>query len=817
MRVSYKWLSQYLSLQLSPEELSRILTENGLEVESIEEYKKYPTNLSGVVTGEVLTCEKIENSDHLHITKVNIGQTTLDIVCGAQNVAVNQKVLVALPGATIYPIQKSPIKIEKTVIRGYESNGMICAEDELGISFNHDGIVVLDPDTPVGLPASALFENYEDVVFEISITPNRTDALSYVGIAKDIAAALRNRYQHRDVKVLLPSVEEFAIDGNELFIPVEIEATEACYRYSGLTMSSVKNERSPKWLENLLLASGLRPINAVVDVTQFVMYETGQPLHAFDADKIKGGKVIVRFLPEGTSFVTLDGKERKLLATDLMICDEEEGMCIAGVMGGEESGVTFQTTNIFLESAWFHPSYIRKTARYHNLHTDAAYRFERGTNIEGTIFALKRAANLIKELTGARIASEVVDVYPVKKEKAKVHFSLAHLQKFLGQSIEADVVFEILQDLDFEVQTDKTTNTFSVVVPPYRVDVTRKEDVYEEILRIYAYNRIEIPEHQTINYQPFRKTFYDFKNEIRSFFAGMGFQEVLNNSLSADKWFIANGLASKEDLIYIENPLSQELNVMRAHMLPSLLETAAYNLRHFHEDVRVFELGKTYRFKDKQKKEITEKIQEDDVLGVLMLGKKNKESWKYPKQKVDYYDLKKGIDAFFKKIALQKEIHFTEIEGHGFAFGITYWFEHSKIAQLGGVHPALLASWDIEEEVFYGEIYLNTLWSFLQNKKLKSQDVPKFPGIRRDLSLLLPYQLTFQEISNFIYSLDIPALKDINLFDVYIQPEWQNTKKSYALSFYFIDPDRTLQDEEVDRWMQEIMNALSEKWDVSIR
>ncbi|MCX7697024.1 MAG: phenylalanine--tRNA ligase subunit beta [Bacteroidales bacterium] len=817
MKISYKWLSQYLNLLLSPEELSRILTENGLEVESIEHYKKFPSNLAGVVTGEIIHCEKIEHSESLYFTKVAIGNDALNVVCGAPNVALGQKVLIALPGTTLYPFQKNPIKIEKTTIRGYESQGMICAEDELGISDKHDGILVLKPDIPIGLPASSLFENYEDVVFEISITPNRTDALSYLGIAKDIAAALKNRYSQKDVRVFPPSVDNFVVDNHELKITVTVENTEACGRYSGLTLKDVNNGDSPMWLQNFLMASGLRPINTVVDITQFIMYETGQPLHAFDADQIEGKLVIVKCLPEGTIFKTLDGKERKLKATDLMICHATDGMCMAGVMGGVESGVTHTTQRVFLESAWFHPTWIRKTARYHDLHTDAAYRFERGTDPNGTVYALKRAALLIRELTGAQISSDIVDVYPKPVQPVSIHFSLRNFEQFSGQSIDLTTIREILTDLDFSVQYEEEKREFLVSVPTYRVDVTRKEDVYEEILRIYGFNQIVIPREQTFSFQIFQKNLLDLKSEISSFWVGRGFQEVLTNSLCAEKWYVNTGLANKDRIIYIENPLSTELNVLRPHMLPSLLEAASYNLRHFQENLRFFEIGKIYEYDDITSQDIRKLIHEKDVVALLLLGNRYERIWNHAGEKTNFYDMKECLDGFFQISQLDGDLVLREVEKSGFSYALNYTLNDMEVAYIGNVHPSILAQWDIHEEVFFAEIDLNLLWELIHHKSLQFKELQKFPGIRRDLAILIPYHLTFQEISQYIKALPINTIKKINLFDVYVHPSWENRQKSYAISFYFAHPERTLHDEEVDEWMQMIIESLYEKWKISIR
>jgi len=805
MKISYNWIKQYLNIDLPAETLSEILTDNGLEVEGLEEVETIKGSLQGIVAGHVLECSHVEGTEHLSLTKVDVGSEHLQIVCGASNVATGQKVLVALPGATLYKSDGTSLTIKKAKMRGIESNGMICAEDELGLGSSHAGIMVLDSSVAVGTPAATLFNISSDYVFEIGLTPNRSDAMCHTGVARDIAAALHNRYADKTALLQLPSVDDFKHDGNSLTTTVEVKNPEACIRYSGLTLTNVNVTESPEWLKKFLEAAGLRPINVVVDVTQFVMLEIGQPLHAFDYDKIGGGKVVVQCLPDNTPFMTLDGVERKLTSRDLMICDAEKGMCIAGVFGGAHSGVTVETKNVFLESACFNPVFVRKTAKHHGLHTDASFRFERGTDADITIYAIKRAALLLKELTGCTIASEISDFYPAPVCKPIVEIDFAALNTFTGSDIPIDSITGILKDLDFSIIKQSETG-LTVEVPLNRTDVLRPVDVYEEVLRIYGYNNIPMPEKaNTIYPVKLGMTLHDMIQKISNYLSSRGFNEILCNSLNSMQWYEKAEAFPSEQIVTVQNPLSRELNVMRISMLPGMLQSVSYNINHSMGDLRFFELGKTY-VKDSNDKEkpVTARFSETNMLSVIMTGSERPENWKYAPEKSEFFNLKSALEGLFTYLGIADTVVASQAAPAHYAFGMTYLLNEKPLASFGLVNGRISSLSDIDNEVWYAELNLDLMLKKVRKTSIRFKDIPKFPAVRRDLALLLDGSVTFEMIRKAAIGAEKKLLKEVDLFDVYIDKKLGENKKSYAVSFMFRHDEKTLTDVEVDKAMERI-------------
>jgi phenylalanyl-tRNA synthetase beta chain len=804
MTISYNWLKEYIDIPESAEDIGKVLTSTGLEVESVTPFETVRGGLKGLVVGEVLTCAKHPNADKLSVTTVNIGSgSPLPIVCGAPNVAAGQKVIVAVPGTTLYPSGGDPFTIKSAKIRGEQSEGMICAEDEIGLGSSHAGIIILDASTKVGTLAAELYNIQSDYIFEIGLTPNRADAASHIGVARDVRAS-KNRTIRR------PDVSAFKVDKNSLSIPVVVENPEACPRYSALAIEGVTVTESPAWLKNRLMSIGLTPINTIVDITNFVCHELGQPMHAFDADKIAGGKVVVKTLPAGSKFTTLDNKERTLLGTDLMICNgQNEGMCIAGVFGGITSGITTATKNIFLESAYFSADYIRKTSLHHQLKTDASFRFERGTDPDMTVFALKRAALLIQELSGGTIASEVTDIYPHKVSNRVIVVKDRNVNRLIGKVIPRDEVIGILDRLDIKV-IDKTADQFTVEVPPYRVDVTQEADIVEEVLRIYGFNNIELSQIAGTDYLaefPVRDI-DKFRRNMSELLTGNGFFEIWTNSLTNLAYQQKHKLTFTGEPVEILNKLSEEQGVLRQTMLFTGLEVCAYNVNRKQKDLRLFEFGKIYYKKEGQYKE-------EERLALYLAGNVETENWRHKTQSVTWHDLAQHVHHVLLKAGftnVKQEI----IQDQLFDYGSRLMRGKEEVCRLGKVKQSLLKDFGMKQEIFYAE--LNTTLLFQgSNPKLVIQEVSKFPEVRRDLSLVLNKNVSFDEVRSLVYGTEKRLIKNIIAFDVYEGDKLAADKKAYALGFTLLDETKTLTDEEIDRVMQRLMTAFEQKLGAVIR
>jgi len=804
MKISYHWLKEYIDIPESPEELGKIITSTGLEVESIETYETIKGGLAGLVIGEVITCTKHPNADKLSVTTVDVGNGKIvPIVCGAANVAAGQKVIVATPGTTIYPIEGEPFTIKHAKIRGEQSEGMICAEDEIGLGRNHDGIIVLETDLPNGTPAAQLYNIQSDYVLEIGLTPNRIDAASHLGVARDIRAS-KNR------EIRWPSVEGFTIDNTNLTIPIEIHNAEACPRYSGLTMTGVVVKESPAWLKNRLLSIGLTPINNIVDITNFICHELCQPMHAFDADKITGGKIIVKTLPAGTKFTTLDNKERNLQANDLMICNaKSEGMCIAGVFGGITSGISSTTKNIFLESAYFSPNYVRKTSQHHGLKTDASFRFERGTDPTITVYALKRAALMIKAIAGGQISSEIADVCPVTIEPRHIAIKDKNVNRLIGKAIPREEVLGILQRLDFQI-VDKNDDRYMVAVPPYRVDVTQEADVIEEVLRIYGFNNIELSDYAKTEYLaefPV-KDLNAYKRSIGELLIANGFYEIWTNSLTNYAYQQKHNLTFTGEPVEILNKLSEEQGILRQTMLFTGLEVCAYNINRKQKDLKLYETGKIYYRENGNYKE-------EEYLALYLSGNTEAETWQRKSQGVTYYDLAQYVSNIFVKAGIT-DIKEEKTSDQLLEYGIKLTVNKEEIGKLGKVKPALLKDFGIKQDLFYAELNTSLLFKSA-NPKLVIREVTKFPEVRRDLSLVIDKQVTFDEIRNLVVQTEKRLIKNIVAFDVYEGDKLPKEKKAYALGFTLLDENKTLTDEEIDKTMEKLMKAFELKLGAVIR
>ena len=804
MTISYNWLKEYIDIPETPEEIGKVLTSTGLEVESVQPFETVKGGLKGLVIGEVLTCTKHPNADKLSVTTVDVGgEKPVNIVCGASNVAAGQKVVVALPGATVSPIKGDPFTIKLAKIRGEQSEGMICAEDEIGLGESHAGIMVLNTTTANGTPAAEYFNIESDHILEIGLTPNRADAASHIGVARDIRAA-KNRPLKR------PSIDQFKVDNNSLPISVVVDHTEACPRYSALTIKNITVRESPPWLKNRLLSIGLTPINNIVDVTNFVCHETGQPLHAFDADKIKGGKVIVKTLPAGTKFTTLDKKERTLLSSDLMICNaQEEGMCIAGVFGGIHSGITEQTKNIFLESAHFSANYVRKTSLHHQLKTDASFRFERGTDPEITVYALKRAAMLIKEIAGGEIASEVIDIYPSKLGKRSIEVKDKNVNRLIGKTIAREEIFSILERLDIGI-SEKKDDRYTVLVPPYRVDVLQEADVVEEILRIYGFNNIELSNTARTDYLaefPVKNP-DKFKRSLGELLAGNSFYEIWTNSLTNYSYQLKHGLTFKGEAVEILNKLSEEQGIMRQTMLFTGLEVCAYNINRKQKDLKLYEFGKIYA-------RVNGKYLEEEKLALYLTGNLETENWQRKAQAITYYDLAQQVSNILNKCGLTS-VKQEPVDDQLLEYGSIIKLNDIEIGKLGKVKSLILKDFGIRQELFYGELNTSLLFN-AANPKLVIQDVPKFPEVKRDLSLVLDAPVRFDEIRNLAMATEKRLIRDMVAFDVYEGENIPKGKKAYALSFTLLDETKTLTDQEIDQAMERLMSAFEKKLGAVIR
>jgi len=797
MKISYNWLKQFIQTDKTPQELSLILTDIGLEVESVEKVQPIVGGLEGLLIGQVLTCVQHPNADKLKVTTVDVGgPAILQVVCGAPNVAAGQKVVVATVGTTVYPNEGEPFKINKSKIRGEVSEGMLCAEDEIGLGGSHAGIIVLDEDTAIGIEAKAHFKMEDDFLFEIGLTPNRADAASHLGVARDLAAYFRS-------SIAMPAVEAFKVENETLTIPVKVEDALACPRYSSVTIAGVTVKSSPDWLQDRLKVIGIRPINNIVDITNYVLHDLGQPLHAFDADQIKGS-VTVKTCAEGTSFVTLDGVERKLAAEDLMICDENGPMTIAGVFGGKHSGVTDQTTNIFLESAYFNAVSVRKTAKRHGLKTDASFRYERGTDPEITVYALKRAALLIQEIAGGTISSQVGDIYPAPVQPFHVEVTYSNIQDLIGVQIPEVQIKEIIESLGMQVVAE-TAAGLSLQVPAYKVDVTRECDVTEEVLRIYGYNNIPIPTkiNASLSYgeKPNRE---QTQHVIADLLTSNGFLEIWCNSLTKLAYS-----KNEAEAVKILNPLSSDLNAMRQSLLMPALESVAYNQNRKSTELKFYEFGKTYHL-------INEKYVERPRLMMLISGNLQTEQWNQKPRQVSFYHIKAAVDAVMGRLGLNN-YQMQEIVDENFAYGLKYYRGDKDIVTFGAATAKDRKTADVEKEVFYADFDWALLMDMVKKNKIVNKEIPKYPAVRRDLSMFVDLAVTFEDLKGIAFKTEKKLIKDIQVFDVYMGDKNPEGKKSYALNFTLQDENQTLTDKQIDAVMQKIISNLAQTAKAEIR
>ncbi len=816
MKVSYNWLKDYVNTDLSPDEVAEILTNTGLEVEGKEPFQSVEGGLEGLLIGKVTSCKQHPNADKLSVTTVDVGEDREHpIVCGAPNVAEGQKVVVAKPGSKLF-LNGERVELKKTKIRGEISEGMICAEDEIGLGEDHEGIVVLDDDAPVGGAAKDYFHVEEDTVLEIDLTPNRIDGASHMGVARDLAAYLR---QSENIELKKPPVEHFKKDDDNLKIDVEIINREACPRYSGVALTNLQVKPSPEWLQNRLKAVGLNPINNLVDISNFVLLETGQPLHFFDADKIKDNKVLIQKLKEGTSFTSLDEEEIMLSSEDLMICDTEKPMCIAGVLGGIISGVTEKTKNLFIESAYFEPRHIRNTAKRHGLNTDASYRFERGADPNNTVYALKRAALMVKEIAGGNISSDIVDQYPDPIESALVDLNFDNLHKLTGMEIPRTALRTILSALDIEIN-EETEQGMKLSIPTYRVDVTREVDVIEEILRIYGYNQIETSEklNATLTYSEGTDR-EKYTDAISTLLTGKGFTEIMANSLTKSAYYKDLNTYPEKHLVYLQNPLSSDLNSLRQTLLFGGLEAVAYNINHQRPDLKLFEVGNCYsRTETENSENALDGYHEETHLGLFMSGQYTKEIWTEKQKPVDYFHMKGYVESILEKLGFHmRQFKLEELENDIFAQGLRYKLKKHTIAEIGMVNQNILKKVDIETPVYFGDIYWDKVINLAENNSVEYQEIPKYPQVRRDLALLLDEDVRFKQIEDLAYKTERKLLKDVSLFDVYQGEKLGENKKSYAVSFILRDEKQTLKEKQIDKIMDKLIKTFKEQLGAEIR
>ncbi|MCO6176446.1 phenylalanine--tRNA ligase subunit beta [Flavobacterium sp. NRK F10] len=809
MRISYNWLKQFIKLDWNSEETAALLTDLGLEVEGVDTFESLKGGLKGVVVGHVLTCVQHPNADRLRITTVDLGDGNppVQIVCGAPNVAAGQKVPVATIGTKLFDKEGNAFEIKKGKIRGEESHGMICAEDELGLGESHDGIMILDEDVKPGTPAAELFEIETDEVFEIGLTPNRADAMSHFGVARDLKAGLYNN--EKNVELITPSVSNFRVDKRTLKIDVAVENEKMAPRYCGVTISGINVKPSPSWLQNRLKAIGLTPKNNVVDVTNYVLHELGQPLHAFDANKIKGNKVIVKTVEAGTKFRTLDDVERTLDAEDLMICNAEEPMCIAGVFGGKESGVSESTQAIFLESAYFNPVSIRKTAKRHGLNTDASFRFERGIDPNITEYALKRAALLIQEVAGGEITSEITDIYPKKVDDFQVFVSFEKVRKVIGEEIPKEIIKKILVALDIKIN-NVTESGLGLIIPSYRVDVQREIDVIEEILRVYGYNNIQFSQKLNATVSNSSRTEeFKIQNIISDQLCALGFNEMMANSLTTPDYVKLSEKIKEDFNVLMLNPLSNDLSAMRQSMLFSGLEAVSFNINRKRNDLKFYEFGKTYH-------KLPSGYDEIKHLTLLVTGNRNNESWKQPTDKSDFFLFKGYIMSILSRIGLDTKVSTLPFENDVFQEGIALAIGKETIVEFGTVKKSILKYFDIKQEVLYADFAWSKLQKYISNK-IKFTDIPKFPAVRRDLALLLNDNVTFEQVFKLAKQTEKALLKEINLFDVYEGKNLPNGKKSYAISFIIQDDNKTLKDKDIEKIMTKLQTNFEKELGASLR
>ena len=808
MKISYNWLQQFLQLDWSPEKTGELLTDLGLEVEGIELKESIKGSLEGVVVGEVLTCKKHPNADKLKVTTVNLGTgEPVQIVCGAPNVDAGQKVPVATIGTMLYDEKGEGFKIKKGKIRGEESHGMICAEDELGLGSSHDGIMILSEDLVPGTPCAQVFNIETDHVFEIGLTPNRADAMSHYGVARDLRAGLMQK--DVNLELISPSVSDFHVDERRLKIDIEVENKELVPRYCGITITDVEVKDSPEWIQNRLKAIGITPKNNIVDITNYVLHELGQPLHAFDASKIRGNKVVVKTLEEGTKFITLDEVERELSSEDIMICDAEGNpLCIGGVFGGLKSGVTENTTTVFLESAYFNPVAIRKTAKRHGLNTDASFRFERGIDINQTKYALKRAALLIEEYAGGKLSSDILDFFPEKVNDFEVFLSFDSVYRLIGQEIPKETIKKILASLEIKINS-VTEAGLGLVIPSYRVDVQREADIIEEILRVYGYNNIEFSHKLNASISFDNDIQVKVENTIANQLVAVGFNETMSNSLTKEDYIELSEDLNENFNVEMLNPLSSDLKVMRQSLLFSGLESIAYNINRKNNSLKFFEFGKTYH-------KYESGYEEQKHLTLFVTGNRVKDTWTLENKPSDFFYLKGVLTSLFERIGLTN-FKTTPVKSDLFSEGLTLSLGKTKLVDFGVVKRAILKEFSIKQEVVFADIKWDVILPLVGNKKIKVSDLAKFPAVKRDLALLLDEKVEFKDLYNLAFQAERKLLKEVDLFDVYEGKNLPEGKKSYAVSFVLQDEDKTLNDKQIDKIMQKLQQTFEKNVGAELR
>ena len=808
MKISYKWLQQFLQIDWEPDRAGELLTDLGLEVEGIETKESIKGSLKGVLVGEVLTCIQHPNADRLKVTTVDLGLSeTVQIVCGAPNVAVGQKVPVATIGTSLYDDKGAAFKIKKGKIRGEESYGMICAEDELGLGNNHDGILVLDKEIPVGTAVAEVFNIETDFVFEIGLTPNRSDAMSHFGVARDLRAGLMQ--QHVNLELISPSVSDFHVDERTLRIDVEVDDREQAPRYCGITITDIEVKDSPQWIQNRLKSIGITPKNNIVDITNYVLHELGQPLHAFDAQKVKGNKILVKTLQQGTKFTTLDDIERELSSEDIMICDADSNpLCIAGVLGGLKSGVTENTTSIFLESAYFNPVSIRKTAKRHALNTDASFRFERGIDINKSKYALKRAALLIEEYAGGKMGSDISDFFPEKIEDFQVFLSYENAYGLIGQEIPKETIKNILASLEIKINSE-TEGGLGLTIPSYRTDVQREADIIEEILRVYGYNNIEFSHKLNTSISFDSNKEIKIENIIANQLTSIGFNETMANSLTKPEYVTFSENLNEAATVEMLNPLSNDLKAMRQSLLFGGLESIAYNINRKNSSLQFYEFGKTYH-------RYNEKYEENKHLTLFVTGNRTKESWSINHKVLDFFFLKGIITSLLSRLGIEK-VKSSPTKQDVFSEGVSFGLGKMKLVEFGVVKPTILKEFGIKQEVLFADFNWDTILKLTGNKKISVTELQKFPSVKRDLALLLDSKTAFDEVYNLAFQTEKKLLKEVDLFDVYEGDKLPDGKKSYAVSFILQDETKTLADKQIDKIMQKLQQAFEKKLDAVLR
>ena len=808
MKISYNWLKQFLKIDWEAEKTGELLTDLGLEVEGIVQKESVKGSLLGVVVGEVLTCEKHPNADKLSLTTVNIGEEgPLQIVCGAPNVAQGQKVAVATVGTILYDANEEPFKIKKGKIRGELSFGMICAEDELGLGKGHDGIMVLDDSLKPGTPAATVFNIDRDQVFEIGLTPNRADAMSHFGTARDLRAGLLQ--QGVNLEFITPSVSNFHVDERVLKFDVSVEDKDLTPRYCGVTLSNVTVAASPDWIQSKLKAIGLAPVNNIVDITNYVLHELGQPLHAFDADKIKGRKIQVKTLAQGTKFTTLDGVERELHEEDLMVCDGDSNpLCLAGVFGGEDSGVSQYTTSVFLESAYFNPVAVRKSAKRHALNTDASFRFERGVDPDFTKYALKRAALLISEIAGGKITSDIIDLYPEKIEDFELLLSYENVFRLIGEELPKETIKNILASLEIKINSE-TEGGLGLTVPSYRVDVQREADVIEEILRVYGYNNIQFSHKLNTSISFSDHNGVKIENVVAKQLNSLGFHEIMSNSLTKANYVSLSENLDASNNVEMLNPLSSDLGAMRQSLLFSGLESVAYNINRKNTSLQFFEFGKTYH-------KYEEKYQEFKHLAMFVSGQRSRNSWLSDGKSTDFFYVKGIVSSLLERLGTSK-LKTSATKSDVFSEGISLSLGKMKLADLGAVNNSILKKFGIKQEVIYVDFNWDTILQIAKDRSFKVKSLPKFPAVKRDLALLLDRQVSFREIYNLAFQSEKKLLKEVDLFDVYQGDKLPENKKSYAVSFVIQDDEKTLNDKQIEKIMHKLQSAFEKNLGATLR